>query len=164
MADDQRYYLMDLDAGLWRVLGPPPQPYGFDAQDRKVISFIQRVKIPSRQCRSISHAFDVLYLNSLYLMHHFVYLKRKITFYKWEIVHMTASANCKLYVCDLSFCNEGIILQIDCPLIKKYLDVELTVPVNDIQIYDRVQRVLYSRRLIEQYQKSYVAWHLTEQK
>jgi hypothetical protein len=83
---------------------------------------------------------------------------------------VTASAQCKIYVCDLSFSNVSIILHIECPLIKKYLDVELTVndindnDINDIQIYDRVQCVLYSRRLIEQYQKAYVEWHRTAQK
>jgi hypothetical protein len=63
-----------------------PRPYGFDRKDRKVLGFIQTVKIPSRQRRSISQAFDILYEDSLYLVHHFVYLKRKITFYTWEIV------------------------------------------------------------------------------
>ena len=75
---------------------------------------------------------------------------------------MTASGQCRKYICDLSFCNEAIVLQIDCPLIKKYLDVELTVPLNDIRIYDHVQRVLYSRVLVEQYEKAYVEWHRTQ--
>jgi hypothetical protein len=153
--DDERYYLMD-------IVTPPPTPYGFDAKDRTVILFIQRIRIPSRQRRSISHSFDVLYLNSLYLIYHFVYLIRKITFYKWEVAHLTASGQCRKYICDLSFCNEAIVLQIDCPLIKKYLDVELTVPLNDIRIYDHVQRVLYSRVLVEQYEKAYVEWHRTQ--
>jgi hypothetical protein len=52
-----------------------PQPYGFDVRDRKVIGFIHCVKIPRRQRRSISHAFDILYEDGLYLMHHFVLVK-----------------------------------------------------------------------------------------
>jgi hypothetical protein len=138
-----------------------PRPYGFDAKDRKVIGFIHCVKIPSRQRRSISQAFDLLYEDGLYLIHHFVYLKRKITFYTWEIVFANTNGSYREYVCDLSFCDEGIILQINCQMIKKYLEVELTCPVDDIRIYDCVQRVLYSRQLIEQFQSE---WRCYQQK
>jgi hypothetical protein len=68
------------------------------------------------------------------------------------------------YVCDLFFCDEGIILQIDCEAVKKYLEVELTCPMNEIRIYDRVQRVLYSRQLIDQFQIAYEEWHCCQQK
>ena len=132
-----------------------PTPYGFDADDRKVIEFIQRVKIPQRQRRTHSKAFSILYENSIYMIHHFVYLKRKITFYTWEIVLATTNGLCREYVCDLAFYDEGIILQINCEIIKKYLVVELTYPLDDIKAYDGVQRVLYSKKLIQQFQKGW---------
>jgi hypothetical protein len=142
-----------------------PQPYGYDAEDRKILSFIQRHKVPARQGRTISHASDLLYLDSLYLVYHFVYLRTKVNFYKWELVHVTTKGECHTYVCDLCFCDEGIILHTDCRLIKAYLDVELTVSnindrhIDDINIYDRVQRLLYSHRLIQEYQRAYIAYH-----
>jgi hypothetical protein len=57
---------------------------------------------------------------------------------------------------------DGIVLQIDSQLIKKYLDVELTVPVNDIRMYDHVQYVLYSNVLVEEYEKAYIEWRRTQ--
>lgn len=64
------------------------------------------------------------------------------------------------YVCDLTFCDEGIILQINCEMIKKYLEVELTCPVDDFRIYDCVQRVLYSKQLVEQFQSEWQRYQL----
>jgi hypothetical protein len=151
--NDERYYLMDIEV-------MPPTPYGFNAKDRRVISFIQC--IPSRLPRSTSNAFNVLYGNGLYLIHHFVYLIRKITFYKWVVALLTTTGKCRKYVCNLSFYMDGIVLQIDCQLIKKYLDVELTVPVNDIRMYDHVQRVLYSNVLVEEYEQAYIEWRRTQ--
>lgn len=132
-----------------------PTPYGFDAEDRKVIEFIQRIKILQRQPRTYSKAFSVLYENSICMINYFVYLKRKITFYKWEIVLAVTNGSCHEYLCDLAFYDEGIILQINCEIIKKYLVVELTYPLNDIRAYDDVQRVLYSKKLIQEFQKGW---------
>jgi hypothetical protein len=131
-------------------LSPP-----IDEEDQKVIKIIQTVRIPSRQRRSISQTFDILYEDGLYLVQHFVYLKRKITLDTWEIAKVNSNGILREYVCDLAFCDNGIVLQINCEMIRKYLEVELTCPVDDIIIYDYVQRVLYSKRLCEQFR---IAW------
>ena len=62
---DVKMMCLDGQVGFWKLWFP--QPYGFDAEDRKVIALIQRVKIPSRRRRSISHAIDILYVARFFI-------------------------------------------------------------------------------------------------